>query len=1184
MFSLACFGRTPLAITVVSGFLAGWLTILQARGMSLIVDGIFLGGQTLRDVTALFQALCLAVLARAVLAWVGETSAMALAVRVKSELRSRVHASLLKRGPAGLGGEKTGELTAAAVEGIELLEAYFSQYLPQLAVAALVPVSILLFVLPLDPLSGLVLFLTAPLIPLFMVLIGKAAEILTGRQFETLGRLSAHFHDSLQGLTTLKLFGRSAERAASIDAASRQYTDVTLSVLRVTFLSALVLELIATLSTAVVAVEVGLRLLYARMQFRDAFFLLLLAPEFYLPLRMLGLRFHAGMTGTSAARRIFALLDAAPQAAQPAASEPPPSSFEEIRFERVGLTYPQGGLAALDSIDLTIRRGEQIAIVGPSGAGKSTLAALLLRFLEPSAGRILVDGRPLAGIDPDAWRETIAWVPQAPYLFHGTLAENLRLARPQATADELAAALAAAGLEDFVASLPHGLETAIGEQGARLSGGQAQRLALARAHLKQAPILILDEPTSSLDPALEARVEAATRRLMRGRTVITIAHRLRTVENADRILVLKAGRLVESGSPRELRAAGGVYAALLAGHAQGGSDLEAEPSVEAPPEAEERAPFPARPDLETGAGRQVLPRLLAFLRGSRGWVLLSVLLGALTVGSNIGLLGTSAYLISAAALHPSIAVLQVSIVGVRFFGLSRAVFRYLERLTSHRVTFELLGRLRGWYYRALEPLVPARLLRYRGGDLLGRVLADVQALENFYVRAVAPPQVALLVTAGTTLFLSAYDGRIALVYLGFAVLLGFGLSLASAWLARSAGRQLTDRRTRLHAGIVDLLLGMADLLAFGRARAYAAELDREGEAYGSLQRRMAALSGLQSALSLLLTNAALLAVLGLSAGLVERGRLPGVLLGVLPLIVLASFEALVPLPQAGQSLAASLRSAQRLFEVVDEPPAVSDRPGVTPGASLPERVHLKVDSLTFTHPAGSIPALQEVSFELPPGKRLAVVGASGSGKSTLANLLLRFLEPASGRIEWNGREVHALPQEEVRAAIAACLQRSHFFDASLLENIRIASPQADPQAVAAAARLAGIDDLIRTLPAGYETRLGERGLRLSGGERQRLALARALLRRAPILILDEPTANLDPAHERRILDALLRACAAEGGRSLLLITHRLVGLERMDEILVLQAGRVIERGTHAELLRRRGWYSRMLRLQEGRLA
>jgi thiol reductant ABC exporter CydC subunit len=559
---------------------------------------------------------------------------------------------------------------------------------------------------------------------------------------------------------------------------------------------------------------------------------------------------------------------------------------------------------------------------------------------------------------------------------------------------------------------------------------------------------------------------------------------------------------------------------------------------------------------------------------------LAALLGFLTVASGVGLMATSAYLISRAALQPSIAELQVAIVGVRFFGIARGLARYLERTVSHDVTFRLLARLRVWFYAALEPLAPARLWAYRSGDLLGRVVADVETLENFYLRVLAPLAVALLSSALVLLLLGSLAARLALTLLGFLVLAGAVLPLLARALARSAGREMVQARSELNATLVEGTQGLADLLALGAGEAHLARVQRQGRRLGELQGRMARVTGLERALSGLLVNVATVAVVAVAIPLVGAGRLDGANLAVVALVVIAAFEALLPLPAAFQALEANVEAGRRLFEIVDAEPEVSDplQPAPPPAAA-----DLRVEDLHFAYDflaPDALAVLDGVSFSVPRGCQVAIVGPSGAGKSTLVGLLLRFWEYRQGQIWIGGRELRELAQEEVHRQVAVVAQDTHLFNATVRENLLLARPGASEADLVLAARQARIHDEIVALPEGYDTWIGEQGLRLSAGQRQRLAVARALLKDAPLLLLDEPTANLDALAEREVL-ASLRNLAA--GRTTLLITHRLAGVESAHEILVLEDGRIVQRGSHAGLLRADGPYRRMWRLQNSEI-
>ncbi len=544
--------RWPFVLAIVFAGITAVLIILQALGLSRIIDRSFLNHQTLQQLLPLIFIFVLITLGRFLFNWLSETFAATTAARIQYSIRNDLVRHLNGISPVMIDLEQSGELSHTINNGVEALNAYFRSYLPQVFKAALIPLTILIFVFPLDTISGIVFLFTAPVIPIFMILIGHLAQDATRKQWKTLSSMSAFLLDVIEGLTTLKILNRSKTLVHRIEEISEAFRMRTMRVLRIAFLSALVLEMAATISTAIIAVEIGLRLLYAKMAFADAFFILILAPEFYQPMRLLGSSFHAGMEGFEAAQRMFAILALPPQQSAPKTVALSSSKVISIRFDKVHASYPRTKTEALRGVSFEILPGRKNVLVGKSGAGKSTVFNLLLQFLQPSQGTIRINDTPLSQIPKEEWYRRIAWAPQKPYLFHDTIAQNIRLAKPEASDDEVRRACQMARLHEFIEQLPEKYNTVVGEQGARLSGGQAQRVALARVFLKDAPIILLDEPTSNLDPQLDAEIQEILGKLDAEKTQFIIAHRLRTVQQADYIIALSDGLVVDSGTWEDL--------------------------------------------------------------------------------------------------------------------------------------------------------------------------------------------------------------------------------------------------------------------------------------------------------------------------------------------------------------------------------------------------------------------------------------------------------------------------------------------------------------------------------------------------------------------------------------------------------------------------------------------------------
>lgn len=535
--------RAHIALTVGLGFAATALIIAQATLLATVIAGVFMDGDSPGDVAGLLVWLAVIAVARGLVSVGFESSGRFGAARVMSELRRRLSERLLLVNPATARDDHSGELVASAVDGVEALEAYFARYLPQVVLAATVPIAILVWVFPYDWKAGLILAITAPLIPIFMVLIGLLTEGRTRRRWSMLSRLSSHFLDLVAGLQTLRAYGRAEAQADSIADVGERYRRETMGALRVGFLSSLVLELLAMIGVAMVATAVGIQLASGTLELKAGLVVLLLAPELYMPLRQLGNQFHASADGMVAAESIFEVLDQPARVETPASPEPAPSPGEAgLDIGGLDLSFPGRG-KVLDGLDLSISPGETLGLVGPSGGGKSTLVALILRLARPDAGTISCGGVDLDSVDPREWRRQIVWVPQRPTLFSGSLGWNLRLFEPEADDDAVAEAVGQAGLSELARGLPDGLETRVGDGGRRLSVGQSQRVALARAFLSRAPMVVLDEPTAHLDSDSEQTVAGAIGPLTAGRTAIVVSHRRRAIAGADRVLELRDGRL-----------------------------------------------------------------------------------------------------------------------------------------------------------------------------------------------------------------------------------------------------------------------------------------------------------------------------------------------------------------------------------------------------------------------------------------------------------------------------------------------------------------------------------------------------------------------------------------------------------------------------------------------------------------
>ena len=1111
---------------------------------------------------------------------------------VQARLRQTIYDRVVALGPAHFTRARTGDVLVSMVEGVQQLEVYFGQYLPQLAVAALTPVLIFAFVAALDLPIALVLLgatIVTLLAPALWHRTDSQASLARSKAYSA---FAAEFLDSIQGLATLKAFGQSAARLTMLETRGWALFRSTMWVLGTNTLARGITDTGIAVGAAVALGWGAYRVRAGEMDLSVLLVILMLGVEVFRPLRELRVLLHQGMLGLSAAQGIFSILDAQPAVRDGAA---PPVGRRRlvptVEFDRVTFAYPGGRHPAHAGLSFTVGAGERVGVVGPSGSGKSTIARLLLRFYDPQGGRVLVGGHDVTTLPLAELRGAIAVVSQDTYLFHGTVEDNLRMGKPAATPAELGAAARAANAHEFIERLPQGYHTVVGERGVRLSGGQRQRIAIARALLRDTPILILDEALSSVDAESEAVIQEALDRLMRDRTTLIFAHRLSSVVGADRIVALEDGRVAESGRHTELMARRGAYYRLMAGQARDGlaaadfidaveaaaldpnGDTAPGPGVERRPE--EAAAVDGIVRAEGLGWRQVIEILLGIVAPHRGRLVVTFLLGVARVVSLIGVGVVSALIVLALKRGAPFGWLLVTLGVV---ALLAGLLHWLESWLAHDMAFRLLTHMRLDLFRKLDALAPAYLTRRRSGDLVGVATHDVELIEYFFAHTIAPACVAILVPAGVLATLVAFGWPLALAVLPFLAYTALSPVLARARIDR-LGSRAREASGEMNAHAVDTVQGLTEIVAFQRERSRGVAFAARARAY--MEARLPFLEDLtrQTVFQEMATGLGGLAVVTVGAALVVGGRLEA---GVLPLLTLLAMSAFVPvweIAQVGRQLADTLGATRRVYAVHAEPIPVTDGPGVM--TTLPTPTTLEMARVRFVYPGRARPALDDVSIAVPAGRTTALVGPSGAGKTTIAGLFLRFWDPAAGAVKIGGRDLRDYRLDEVRRQIALVAQDTYLFNDTLRNNILIARPTASEPEVAAAVTKASLDDFVRALPEGLETRVGERGAQLSGGQRQRVAIARAFLKNAPVLILDEATSHLDAVNEQAVRDAL--ALLARD-RTTLVIAHRLSTVRDADRIIVLDAGRVVETGDHETLLAEGGLYARLVSRQLGAAA
>ncbi len=1177
LLALAPEARKHIAASVI----LQWVGLVATIALMLLL-GAFLqelladASEAVAGIPHAAAAAALAVVTRMACSTLAQKQGQAAAAVAKRVVRQRVYDKLVALGPAYAERVSTSEAVQVSIEGTEQLESYFGSYLPQLFYAVLAPLTLFAFLAPLCPPAAAVLIACVPLIPVSIMGVQKLAKRVMRTYWGSYTDLGAAFLESIQGLTTLKIYQADQARHEDMNRESERFRKATMRLLSMQLNSITIMDLLAYGGAAAGIVVVLWRFGMGAVAFGAAFSIVFLSAEFFLPMRMLGSFFHTAMNGMAAAEKMFTILDAPDPRKGTRALD-----LEAVDLACSGVSYSYDGeRSVLLDVSLRAPRCGLVGIVGESGSGKTTLAGVLSGRIDGYRGTVQVGGVDARELSYASLMRAVVTVSAQSHLFKGTVRENLLLANIQARDEDLWRVLETCRLASLVRELG-GLDAPVREQGSNLSGGQRQRLAVARALLSDAPAYVFDEATSNVDAESEQAILSVIAELAKRKSVIVISHRLAAVREATCIYVLEQGRLAEQGTHDELLSARGTYAHLwlqqekleeysrsLDGAAKnndldgrkahaysadvdrgktsnvyepgftpepasacaGAAVTATEPDASSASGTAAAAGDPASIDERKRSHFSVMVRMLKLARPLALWMVLAVALGVLGFTAAIALTVLAAYALLDLSGMPQVVSVGAALAGIVISGLARGPLRYGEQMCNHYLAFKLLALVRDKVFAALRRLAPAKLEGRDKGDLVSLVTSDVELMEVFYAHTVSPVLIALVVSLGAAAFVASLSPVLGALALAAYLAVGVAVPLVASRAAGMGGRAQRVGIGSMNAFVLDSLRGLSETLQYGRGESRSRELAQRMSELAQVEKRLKGKAALFGSLANAFVMAFDVAMVLASSALYAAGVIDFGSAVIASAVLMSSFGPVVAVANLGSSLQQTIASGARVLDLLDERPQTEE---IDAGVEVRGFSGIAAKQVEFSY--GGARVLNGVDLSIEPGSVVHIAGRSGSGKSTFLKLLMRFWDVERGGVEVNDTDIRNVSTSSLRDAQSYMTQETHLFSGSIAQNILIAKQDATPDELIEACRKAALSDFTERLPHGLETKLGELGEGVSGGERQRIGLARAFLHDAPLMLLDEPTSNLDVLNEAAVLRALEQE---RGGKTVVLVSHR----------------------------------------------